>query len=135
MRVSCLRFTVRGTPDRIHTGGRHLKSYEHMGMFNVTCSDGCSCEEATIDSWHKAINSQVGDCNDHGDRVRLAAILVECNVRPLTTAAQGAGCRFASVHPRVCKDIWRAQDQFIKSSHAMDSFPKLALETCRLVAW
>ena len=31
-----------------------------MGMFNVTCSDGCTCEEATIDSWHKAISSQVG---------------------------------------------------------------------------
>lgn len=35
-----------------------MKSYEHMGMANVTCSGGCACEEATIDSWHKPQSSQ-----------------------------------------------------------------------------
>ena len=29
-----------------------------MGMFNVTCSAGCSCVGVTVDSWHKATNSQ-----------------------------------------------------------------------------
>ena len=51
---SCLLWTLRmGAPCR------HLKSYEHMGMANVTCGGGCTCEEATVDSWHKAPNSQV----------------------------------------------------------------------------
>ncbi len=29
-----------------------------MGMFNVTCGGGCSCVEATVDSWHKSRSSQ-----------------------------------------------------------------------------
>ena len=29
-----------------------------MGQANVTCSGGCTCEEAIVESWHKAHNSQ-----------------------------------------------------------------------------
>ena len=62
-----------------------------MGMFKVTCSDGCSCEEATIDSWHSAINSQVG----------IAATLV-MGLKSLLTTVFGTGYSMQQQQQGMC---------------------------------
>ncbi len=37
-----------------------LKSYEHMGRANVTCSSGCCCEESSIEAHHEDKTSIAG---------------------------------------------------------------------------
>ncbi|KAL4422279.1 hypothetical protein ABPG75_008476 [Micractinium tetrahymenae] len=38
-----------GPEDKVTLGVAHLKSYEHMGKFSVTCVEGCACDPLTGD--------------------------------------------------------------------------------------
>ncbi len=115
MRLPFLSLLRPEEPDRPRMVCRHLKSYEHMGMFNVTCSDGCSCEEATVDSWHKAINSQVGDCRGRGyeaantpSRCSMGATYISA-----TTPAGAAGSRCDQQTHNLSMAVCHIQDQLL----------------------
>ncbi len=48
---------TRGLPVLVELA--HLKSYTKMGIAQITCSNGCSCNATQVDGYHEQRNSQL----------------------------------------------------------------------------